>query len=134
MNNENIKLRKFKFCINLNSKNLIRDDDFISIEIYGLDWFNHSKSCKFCKEFFKDLQDKNIDKWVLSIGFKNYKLKNNTFESIDNHYSNHLSVKNHYKTMIKLKKDKDITEISNIKFYEDSEEYEICYFLKKTLL
>ena len=128
------KQNKIHHLINFGDEFVLRNDEFISIEIgYGFDWKLHAKDCLDCKAFLKSIGKSKFE-WALKSGDDYFIIDMAEFAK-DDHFKNQFSqtTGNPNKGVkLKLKKEPlDRQKIVNlISDYEEKEDYESCDDLK----
>lgn len=124
--------------IDIDEKFVIRDDDFISIEIGGgFDWNRHAMECGDCKAFIDSL-GKDTYKWILKSGNEHFLLMLDEFGHQKEYLKNLFSLINStsfYGTRAKFKKIRaTIEDIDNLRIeFEADEQYENCAELRNTI-
>ena len=118
---------------------VIRDDEFLSIEIgNGFNWKKHSQKCEDCRSFLNAIKNpKNAFDWYVQSSDGTYILNMSDFSSND-HFKNlyKLQISRDF-TGVKLKLKKELENFDNLERLiaenESKENYEACVELKKAI-
>ncbi|WP_420379365.1 hypothetical protein [Gilvibacter sp.] len=127
--------------INIDDQFIIRDDDFISIEVSDeFDWSAHATTCADCQAFLSSIYEPNF-KWYFESNGETFLLSIVDFD-VNDHFKNQFkkvtALSDNYSDFagIRVRLKKEIHTIANIdkllSKYESEEKYEVCQDLKNS--
>lgn len=130
---------KIHHLIIIDEQFVVRDDDYISIEIGDdFDWNLHASKCIDCQAFLNSLYKPNFQ-WCLESQGETFMLSIMDFDlnsHVNNKFQQVTALSNNYSGFagVRLKLKKELHTISNIdrllSKFESEEEYKVCQELK----